>query len=405
MLAGIGWRRSLSLTADEEERKVQGLNEKSRNMGDMKDEEIGLLAEEAGSTSEEVAPARGTSKSAAAWSAAMTLLVFVGLLAVIFTIFHAETQTPDAVFRARRDWLKAPLNLLVVGDWGRDGNYNQSRVAKQMGKVGKDMDVNFIISAGDNFYDSGLDGVHDAQFAESFSKIYGAPSLQKTWYAVLGNHDYRGNPEIQVDDFLKSRDSRWVCDYTYTLPVDLGHSCHGRMETLSSSVEFFFIDTNPFEEDYWTPDNQHYTWTRPIPREDVIANQLKNLTEALEASTATWKLVVGHHTMFSYGPHGNTPELIEKILPILKANNIDMYINGHDHSLQHIKREDSDIHFVTSGGGSKAWKGDVPPSNIADSKLYYDGQGFISLSVSPTVLQVNYYDIVGTIIHQVELKK
>jgi tartrate-resistant acid phosphatase type 5 len=170
-------------------------------------------------------------------------------------------------------------------------------------------------------------------------------------------------------------------------------------------LEFFFIDTNPFEEDYWTPDNEKYEWTRPIPREVVIANQLKNLSEALEASTATWKLVVGHHPMFSYGSHGNTPELIEKILPILEENKVDMYINGHDHSLQHIKREDSDIHFVTSGGGSKAWKGVLPPSNLQDSKIYYDGQGFISISIVPKVLQVNFYDINGVILHQIELTK
>jgi tartrate-resistant acid phosphatase type 5 len=273
-------------------------------------------------------------------------------------------------------------------------------IRRQMGKIGKQLDVNFIISTGDNFYDSGLEDVHDKLFTKSFSDIYQAPSLQRMWYAVLGNHDYRGNPEAQVDKYLTSRDSRWFCDYTWSLRVDLGRFCND----MSSSVEFFFIDTNPFEEDYWTPNSEHYKWTRKTPRNLVLANQLKNLTEALEASTATWKLVVGHHTMFSYGPHGNTPELVEKILPILKANKVDMYINGHDHTLQHIKRADSDIHFVTSGGGSKAWKGEFDAFR-PDAQLFYDGQGFTSISVTPTALLVNYYDITGTIIHQIELKK
>ncbi|CAM6108215.1 unnamed protein product [Calypogeia fissa] len=377
-------------------------------MGDLKDEEIGLLIEEAGSSSEIVdspPPENASRKRPSVCSGAMTLLIFVGLLAVIFTIYHAKENSHEMPVMARRDILKAPFNALVVGDWGREGLYNQSLVAQQMGKVGKHLDVNFIISTGDNFYESGLSTFDDQKFDESFSEIYKAPSLQKTWYAVLGNHDYRGNPEIQVDEVLNSRDSRWVCDYTFTVPVNLGQACDGRTDTLSSDVEFFFIDTNPFEEDYWTPDNEKYEWTRRIPREVVIANQLKKLTEALEASTATWKLVVGHHTMFSYGSHGNTPELIEKILPILEANKVDMYINGHDHSLQHIKREDSDIHFVTSGGGSKAWKGVLPPSNLQDSKIYYDGQGFISISIVPKVLQVNFYDINGVILHQIELTK
>ena len=51
-----------------------------------------------------------------------------------------------------------------------------------MGKVGEKLDIDFVISTGDNFYDNGLTGVDDPAFEESFSKIYTAPSLQKLWY-------------------------------------------------------------------------------------------------------------------------------------------------------------------------------------------------------------------------------
>ncbi|KXG39805.1 hypothetical protein SORBI_3001G442100 [Sorghum bicolor] len=46
------------------------------------------------------------------------------------------------------------LSLLVVGDWGRKGACNQSRVAEQMGRVGEKLDIDFVVSTGDNFYDS-----------------------------------------------------------------------------------------------------------------------------------------------------------------------------------------------------------------------------------------------------------
>jgi hypothetical protein len=113
---------------------------------------------------------------------------------------------------------QTPLNFLVVGDWGRNGLYNQSLVAEQvtwgvcymyhlndeifcllcfllcilhwvvcctqqMGNVGAQLNVSFIISTGDNFYENGLTGPDDEQFSTSFSNIYTQKSLQTTWYS------------------------------------------------------------------------------------------------------------------------------------------------------------------------------------------------------------------------------
>lgn len=41
--------------------------------------------------------------------------------------------------------------------------------------------------------------------------------------------------------------------------------------------------------------------------------------DGLESSDAMWKVVVGHHPIFSTGEHGNTFELHTYILPILKV--------------------------------------------------------------------------------------
>ena len=63
-----------------------------------------------------------------------------------------------------------------VGDWGRNGLYNQSLVAEAMGRVAEDLD--FVVSVGDNFYESGLTSVLDSQFDASFRDVYTAPGLQ-----------------------------------------------------------------------------------------------------------------------------------------------------------------------------------------------------------------------------------
>jgi hypothetical protein len=40
---------------------------------------------------------------------------------------------------------------------------------------------------------------------------------------------------------------------------------------------------------------------------------------AMKRSTARWKIVVGHHTMRSVSEHGDTEELLELLLPVLKV--------------------------------------------------------------------------------------
>lgn len=103
------------------------------------------------------------------------------------------------------------INFLVLGDWGRKGDFNQSKVAYQMGKIGEKLDIDFVVSTGDNFYDNGLSSENDTAFAESFTEIYTQNSLQKQWYNILGNHDYRGDVEAQLSPLLRKIDSRWLC--------------------------------------------------------------------------------------------------------------------------------------------------------------------------------------------------
>ncbi|CAK9212366.1 unnamed protein product [Sphagnum jensenii] len=295
---------------------------------------------------------------------------------------------------------QTPLNFLVVGDWGRNGLYNQSLVAEQMGNVGAQLNVSFIISTGDNFYENGLTGPDDEQFSTSFSNIYTQKSLQTTWYSVLGNHDYHGNVSAQVDQKVTLRDPRWNCHNNFQLIHDLGN-------TPQAKVEFFFIDTNPFVGEYWTTKSS-YAWQLPIPRKDYIMEELMNLTNALAASTAKWKIVVGHHTMRSVSTHGDTLELLEAVLPILEANAVDLYINGHDHCMQHIKRPDSPVHFLTSGGGSKAWRGTKPLINAEEDfglRFYYDGQGFAAVTMLPTEVHIDLYNISGQVMYSMNLQK
>lgn len=56
-----------------------------------------------------------------------------------------------------------------------------------MGRIGEQLDIDFVISTGDNFYEDGLKSVSDPLFKDSFSKVYTAQSLQKPWYSSKSN--------------------------------------------------------------------------------------------------------------------------------------------------------------------------------------------------------------------------
>ncbi|KAK7319159.1 hypothetical protein RJT34_03877 [Clitoria ternatea] len=315
--------------------------------------------------------------------------------AFVTWLFATASVAELARFKEYPSKAQKSLNFLVVGDWGRKGTHNQSFVAHQMGIVGEKLDIDFVISTGDNFYDDGLTGVDDPAFYQSFVDIYTAPSLQKTWYNVLGNHDYRGDVEAQLSPILREKDSKWLCLRSSILDAEI--------------VEIFFVDTTPFVEKYFTDPEElqdhSYDWTGVLPREAYLSELLKDVDSALVQSKAEWKIVVGHHTIKSAGHHGNTQELEELLLPILEANNVDAYINGHDHCLEHIIDNKSGIHFLTSGGGSKAWRGDVKPWNQEELKLYHDGQGFMSVQITNGNVDIIFYDVFGKVLHTWSISK
>ncbi|KAL3818509.1 hypothetical protein ACJIZ3_004414 [Penstemon smallii] len=284
------------------------------------------------------------------------------------------------------------LRFLVVGDWGRKGDFNQSQVAFQMGRIGEKMDIDFVASTGDNFYDDGLKGEDDPNFSESFTNIYTANSLQKQWFSVLGNHDYRGDAMAQFSSSLRKKDSRWLCLRSFVVNAEI--------------AELFFVDTTPFVNYYFTnPEDHKYDWRGVTPVKSYTASILRDVELALKKSRAKWKIVVGHHAIRSVGHHGDTQELVERLLPILRANNVDLYVNGHDHCLEHINDDKSPIQFLTSGAGSKAWRGDVKETNDEELKFFYDGQGFMSVELIENYVEIVFYDVFGQVLHTWAMSK
>jgi acid phosphatase len=279
----------------------------------------------------------------------------------------------------------AALDFLVVGDWGRNGASHQRDVAAQMGQAGARLGSRTVFSVGDNFYEDGVRSATDPQWRTSFEDIYTAGALQVPWYVALGNHDYRGVPQAQLD-YAKTN-LRWRMPSRY-------YKVSGS-EFGAPHVDFFVVDTSPLVHKY--REKVHSVIAENVASQDVDA-QIKWLDQELGKSTAAWKLVVGHHTIYSGGSgHGDTPETQAVIDPLLKKHGVQAYINGHDHDLQHIRR--GSVDYLCCGAGSE-----VRPVKAIDGTLFCAARsGFAALRCEPAVLTVKFFDYTGETLYRAEI--
>jgi len=242
------------------------------------------------------------------------------------------------------------LNFFVISDWGWSGYKDQQIVADQMGIQAEQTDPQFIVSCGDNFQVAGVASIQDPLWMSSFENVYKNNSLQVEWYPVLGNHDYKGNTRAQIDYSKISR--RWrMEDHYYTFVKKINDTI---------SARFIFLDTPPLVDEYHTK-----TGYPDIAAQDT-AKQMSWLNDVLANSKEQWKVVFGHHPVYSASKkHGNTIEMIQKVKPLLEKYHAQFYFCGHDHDFQHLREKGKSVEYVVTGTG-----GEPRPSSKNELSLF-----------------------------------
>ena len=172
-----------------------------------------------------------------------TVLIF-SILSCLNCLVYGQTEKVTQETDTRLVKVKVlyrSLNFLVMGDWGRHGEQHQKRVAAQMNNAAIAINASFNLITGDNFYPKGVASEYDPSWQSSFENVYNQHALFNDWYVSLGNHDYKTNPDAEVA--YSKISARWhmparYYSFTKTLPD-------------SGTVEFFVIDTSPFQKDYY----------------------------------------------------------------------------------------------------------------------------------------------------------
>lgn len=274
------------------------------------------------------------------------------------------------------------LNFVIFGDWGRNGEQDQTEVAAQMALIAKATKARFIISVGDNFYEDGVASASDPQWQTSFEKVYHDPALQIPWQVILGNHDYHGDCDAQLE-YARSH-PRWNMPARY----------FGKTQRLddATTADFFYLDTTPMIKSY----GRDHKTSAHVATQDV-KRQMTWFKTALAASRAQWKIVIGHHPIYSGGEHGDTPELIADILPLLHENKVQAWFNGHDHDLQHLVA--GDLNLFCSGAGSEV----RPTRDTVHTKFAKSRPGFTAVSLQPDVMHIRMIDNHGGLLYTVAI--
>lgn len=256
-----------------------------------------------------------------------------------------------------------PLHAVAFGDFGyKDDDSALADVADAIYRLHQRAPLDLGLTLGDNFYPRGVKSLDDPHWQNEWHRHY--DRLGIPFYATLGNHDYDGNPQMQVDYTAHPGNKSWRMPhryYTFT----------------AGPVRFFALDT----------DEGTIGFFKTKPWSDTQRDWLA--AELAKPTTAPWTIVYGHHPIYSDGHHGDSTRLRQKLLPLLKLHKVDAYLAGHEHEMQHL--EIDGIQFFIAGGGGK----DTRRARAIRGTCAAGANGFLELEASKTQLTLRLVGVDG----------
>lgn len=302
---------------------------------------------------------------------------------LLLSVWVVFAQTPS-------DWkaLEKPLNFYLANDLGRNGYYDQKPIAELMGRMAENVDIEAVVAAGDVHHFEGVRSVNDPLWMTNYELVYSHPELMIPWYPILGNHEYRGNTQAVLDYSQVS--ARWEMPARYYTKV---------LENDGITVRLVMIDTAPLLDKY-RKDTEKY----PDACKQDMDKQLAWLDSVLASAQEDWVLVVGHHPIFADTDKNDSErrDMERRVDSILrKHKRVDMYLCGHIHNFQHIRKAGSRIDYVVNSSASLSRK--VKPT---DGTLFCSGEsGFSLITVDKNELCLHMINKEGKVIYTVRRTK
>ena len=271
------------------------------------------------------------------------------------------------------------VNILSLGDWGSAslGGYhlrNAESTAYAMKIYASEYKPKLVLNTGDNFYYCGIQNTSDPQVSADYVQLFG--NIGVPWYNALGNHDYGFNPAAQLE--LNQSIPNWIMDDRYYhRRVVLNYSdsdsdSSSDNDTIQIPLNIIVLDTNPCVNDYrgddrakWDPCSIQYPTCSPVAgecmfHENIIEQDCKMQLEWFNATLENidpneWVFVIGHHKADEIDA--------EDFQSILNSNRVHLYLNGHNHNLEHYSI-DGEKKYITTGAAGMVIIGSNGRSNV-----------------------------------------
>jgi Calcineurin-like phosphoesterase len=242
------------------------------------------------------------------------------------------------------------LRFVAVGDVGTGDNH-QYTVAKAINCYFNVNPFALVLLTGDNIYDKGEIDKINPTFEIPYHDLL---KRQIKFYATIGNHDILTNNGVDQSNYQ-------------------GFNMPGGYYTFTKkNVQFFVLDTNP-----------EASWSK----------QLNWLETSLAKSTQPWKIVSGHHPLYSSGYYGTNLELIKRLEPLFARYEVQLYLNGHEHHYERTKPIKGTTYLTCGTGGAELRP--VGKSNWTDFSV--SQWGFAAIEVYPKRLEICGIDTNGKI--------
>lgn len=296
-----------------------------------------------------------------------TVRVFMALIAVLLagTLFWSSKgissspkSTPVKPIPFAQITAKPCNRFVAFGDWGAGTSF-QKAVAEQLAILNQKAPFDTVLMLGDNIYEIGnVNKLGKAYFTDTYTPLI---ESGVEFIVALGNHDMVGGFQDDQVRFFK-------------MPGYYYNACRG-------PFEFFVINSNTFAND------------------EV---QQKWLDKALEDSKADWKIVLGHHPVYSSGEHGNNPGLKKTLEPLLIKHQVPFYLAGHDHDYERFSPVNG-IQYIVSGGGG-AYLRDFPKVT-QHSLVRQKAHHFLSFTLDKNTLKMQVIDKTGQVIDAAQWTK
>ena len=284
-------------------------------------------------------------------------------------------MVPENSISTSTTYTPRDINILSVGDWGSAalGGYhlrNAQSTAYAMKIYASEYNPKLVLNTGDNFYYCGIQNTSDSQVNSDYVELFGNIGLP--WYNALGNHDYGFNPDAQLE--LNQTIPQWIMDARYY---------HRRIEFNSSdsnserngtniALNIIVLDTNPCVNDYrgndrakWDPCSIQYPLCSPVAGECMFHENIINQTckTQLDWFNATLSKIPSTEWVFVIGHHKADEIDAEDFQSLLGSNRVNLYLNGHNHNLEHYSI-DEEAKYMTTGAGGMVIIGSNGLSNV-----------------------------------------